>query len=116
MRGYNHITLVGNLTKDPELRTVNGDKSVCTVSIAVNSSKDRVLFIDIVTWDKQAETCARYLSKGRQVLVNGELIIRSWETDGETRYKTEINANPYQGVQFLGGSDVPKEKTVEEPF
>jgi single-strand DNA-binding protein len=108
-RGIAHVTLVGNLTRDPELRQTPGGTSVCQLGVAVNSSyKDssgqwveKPNFFDVVVWGAQGENCARYLSKGRQVAVDGRLDQRSWDAqDGTKRSKVEIVADM---VMFIGG-------------
>lgn len=108
MSSFNKVILIGNLTRDPELRyTVNGT-AVTNFCVAVNhrykqneEMKEEVNFFDIVAFDKQAESCAEHLSRGRSVLVEGRLQQRRWETDdGQKRSKVEIVANI---VQFLGG-------------
>lgn len=103
---YNKVILIGNLTRDPELRYTPNGKAVSTVGLAINSrfksgeeSKEETLFIDVVVWGKQAETVSQYLSKGRQVLVEGRLQERRWEQDGQQRRKTEVVA---ENVRFLG--------------
>ncbi len=104
---FNKVIMVGNLTADPELRYTAQGTAVATVRIAVNSKyrsgeemKEEALFIDVVVWGKQGESCSQYLSKGRQVLVEGRLQERSWESsDGQKRSKMEIVAN---NVKFLG--------------
>ena len=108
MPGFNKVILVGNLTRDPEMRYVPSGRAVTTFSIAVNrtytlqdgTKKDDVCFVRIVVWGKQAESCSEYLSKGRPVLVEGRLQSRSWEAqDGTKRNTIEVVA---QRVQFLG--------------
>ena len=102
---YNRIILIGNLTKDPELRYTPQGTPVCNFRLAVNSrfkqgedNKDETLFIDIVTFGKQAETCSQYLGKGKSVLTEGRLQERRWESDGQQRSKVEVVA---QTVRFL---------------
>jgi len=100
----NSVSLVGNLTRDPELRTTNGGLATCSFTIAVNrpKTKDGVQqadYIPIVTWRGTAENCARYLAKGRKVAVTGEIRTRSYDgKDGTKKYVTEILAN---NVEFL---------------
>ena len=110
----NRVFLIGNLTRDPELRYTPSGQAVTNFSIAVNrvykdregQSKEAVDFIRIVTWGRQAELSNEYLSKGRLVLVEGGLQQRSWETpDGEKRSTIEVRANR---VQFLPGGQ-PRE-------
>ncbi|GAB4261438.1 MAG: single-stranded DNA-binding protein [Thermoleophilia bacterium] len=108
-RGIARVTLVGNLTQDPELRQTAGGTSVCTLRVAVNSSyKDasgqwveKPNFFDVKVWGVQGENTARYLSKGRQVAVDGRLDHQTWEAqDGTKRSKVEVIADT---VMFLGG-------------
>jgi len=108
----NVVVLVGNLTRDPELRATPGGTSVCRLGIAVNErSKDpstgewgeRPNYFDIDVFGQQGENCAQYLSKGRQVAIEGRLRWRSWETqDGQKRSAVSIVAN---SVQFIGPRD-----------
>lgn len=106
---YNKVILIGNLTKDPELRYTPGGTPVTNLRLAVTSRykqsdefKEETLFIDVVVFGRQAETCSQYLSKGRPVLAEGRLQERSWETDGQKRSKVEVVA---QTVKFLGKRD-----------
>jgi single-strand DNA-binding protein len=108
-RGFARVTLVGNLTRDPELRQTPGGTSVCQFGVAVgrrykdNSGQwvDKASFFDVVVWGQQGENCAQYLSKGREVAVDGRLDQRSWDAqDGSKRSKVEIIA---ETVVFLGG-------------
>jgi single-strand DNA-binding protein len=101
-RGIAHVTLVGNLTRDPELRQTPNGRSVCQLGVAVGSSyKDgngewveKSSFFDVVVWGAQGENCAKYLAKGNQVAVDGRLDQRSWEAqDGTKRSKVEVVAN-----------------------
>lgn len=101
----NKIFLIGNLTRDPELRTTGSGTSVCTFSIAVNrrfsnQAGERVTdFFNIVAWRALGENCAKYLAKGRKVAVCGELQSRNYDDkDGNKRYVTEIIADD---VEFL---------------
>jgi single-strand DNA-binding protein len=129
---YNKIILIGNLTKDPELRYTPQGTPVASFRIAVNSRfkqtsdlREETLFIDVVTFGKQAETCSQYLGKGRPVLVEGRLQERRWESEGQHKSKFEVVA---QTVRFLsrrtetGSQGVPdtegppEEITDMEPF
>lgn len=106
----NKVILIGNLTKDPDVRQTTSGVAVCTFSIAVNRKfKDKATgeattdFFNIVTWRQQAEVCGRYLAKGRKVAVVGELQNRSYDAkDGTKRYITEIVADE---VEFLTPRD-----------
>jgi single-strand DNA-binding protein len=121
MANYNRVILVGNLTRDPELRYAPSGAPVCNFDLAVNRTyttqagerRDEVCYITIVAWGKQAETCAEYLSKGRTTLVEGRLSQRSWETpEGQKRSKHEVVADR---VQFLGGRKGVEEEASPAP-
>lgn len=107
-RSFNQVVLMGNLTRDPELRTTPNGQSVCSFSLALNRSyksangewTEATDFIDIVAWAALGERVAQYLTKGRPALVSGRLQSRSWEQDGVKRSKVEVVA---QDVTFLGG-------------
>lgn len=107
-RSFNQVILMGNLTRDPELRTTPNGQSVCSFSLALNRSykgsdgewKEQTDYVDVVAWAALGERVAQYLSKGRAALVNGRLQSRSWEQDGNKRSKVEVVA---QDVTFLGG-------------
>ena len=112
MASLNKVFLMGNLTRDPELRYVPSGSAVTDLSIAVNRSwtgkdgerKDEVLFVDVTVWDRQAETCCQYLKKGRGVHVEGSLKMDSWDdkATGEKRSKIKVLADR---VQFLDRKD-----------
>ena len=97
---YNRIILVGNLTRDPEIRYVGSGAAVTKFTLAVNrrsKQSEETDYIDIVAWDKLAETCNTYLKKGMSCLVEGRLSIRSYETkEGEKRKATEVVCNVMQ--------------------
>ena len=104
----NRVILVGNLTRDPELRHTPSGQAVCSLRIAVNSSRkdetgqwvDKPNYFSITVWGQQGENCAQYLSKGRPVAIDGRLDWREWEAqDGGKREAVEIVADR---VQFLG--------------
>jgi len=109
MAGVNKVILVGRLGRDPEIRYTPDGTAVANFSIATSDEwtdkgtqerKERTEWHRIVAWRRLGEICGEYLSKGRQVYVEGKLQTRSWEKDGVTRYTTEIVASD---VQFLGG-------------
>jgi single-strand DNA-binding protein len=112
MANINRVVLVGNLTKDPELKSTGGGTSLCKLRIAVNTRRkdetgqwvDKPNYFDVTVWGNQAESCAQYLSKGRPVGIDGRLEWREWEaTDGSgKRQAVEVVA---ESVQFLGGRD-----------
>src|SRR5436305_12530328 len=107
-RSFNQVTLMDNLTRDPELRTTPSGATVCSFSLALNRSykgadgnwQEATDFIDVVAWGPLGERVAQYLTKGRPALVSGRLQSRSWEQDGNKRSKVEVVAND---VTLLGG-------------
>ena len=107
-RSFNQVILMGNRTRDPELRQIPSGQAVCSFSLALNRSyksidgdwQEATDYIDVVAWGPLGERVAQYLSKGRPCLVNGRLQSRSWEQDGQKRSKVEVVA---QDVTFLGG-------------
>ncbi|HSC72751.1 MAG TPA: single-stranded DNA-binding protein [Gaiellaceae bacterium] len=108
MANINRVVLVGNLTKDPELRHTPSGTAVCKLRLAVNTRQkdasgnwgDKPNYFDVTVWGNQGESCAQYLSKGRPVGVDGRLDWREWEAqDGTKRQAVEIIAD---SVQFLG--------------
>ena len=107
MNNFNFSLLEGNLVKDPELKTINGDRSVCNFTIGSNRSYvkkdgervDEASFFDIVLWGRSAEAVNQYLTKGQQVGVQGELRQSRWEQDGQSRSRVEVHAN---NVRLLG--------------
>jgi len=123
MASFNKVLLIGNLTKDPELRYTPQGTAVVNLRLAVNRKfkdrnqelKEEVCFINAVVWNKQAETCNQYLRKGSPVLVEGRLQSRSWEdSSGQKRNTIEVRA---ERVQFLGTGSHPAkvEHSVEHP-
>ena len=108
-RSFNQVILMGNLTRDPELRSTPNGQSVCSFSLALNRSyksadgnwTEVTDYVDIVAWGPLGERVSQYLSKGRPCLVNGRLQSRSWEQEGQKRSKVEVVASD---VTFLGGA------------
>lgn len=109
MASYNKVILIGNLTRDPELRYTPSGAAVCEFTLALNRAwtskqgekKEEVCFVDITTWARTAEICAEYLKKGRQAFVEGRLTLDRWEQkDGQKRSRMRVTA---ERVQFLGG-------------
>ena len=109
----NVVTLIGNLATDVELKDVGEDRQVASFLLAVDRpGKDEADFVRVSTWNKQAELCAQYLSKGRKVGVDGRLRSSSWEdSDGNKRNAIEVVANR---VEFL--STRGKEEAADIPF
>ncbi len=119
MANLNKVFLIGNLTRDPELRYTPNGTAVANLGLAVNRRfkdssgelKEEVCFLTVTVWDKQAEACCQYLQKGRPVFVEGVLQSRFWETnDGQKRSAIDVRA---ERVQFLGNYG-PKDKEAEK--
>jgi len=119
MANLNKVFLIGNLTRDPELRYTPNGTAVANLGLAVNRRfkdssgelKEEACFLTVTVWDKQAEACCQYLQKGRPVFVEGVLQSRFWETsDGQKRSAIDVRA---ERVQFLGNYG-PKEKDAAE--
>lgn len=117
-KGFAHVSLVGNLSRDPELRSTAGGTSVCGLGVAVGYSYkdssgqwvDKPSFFDVTVWGAQGEACAKYLAKGRQVAVSGRLDQQTWEAqDGSKRSKVGVVADQ---VVFLSGQ---KEQGAAKP-
>ena len=106
----NRVIITGNLTSDPELRSLPSGSSVCKLRVACNTRRkdsasgewvDKPNYFDVTVWGAQGENCAKYLSKGRGVAIDGRLEWREWETqEGGKRQAVDIIAD---SVQFLGG-------------
>jgi single-strand DNA-binding protein len=107
MASLNKVLLMGNLTRDPEVRYTPKGTAVGDLAIAVNDSykaqdgtvKETVTYIDIEVWGRQAETCKQYLQKGRPVFIEGQLRLDQWEQEGQKKSKLKVRADR---VQFLG--------------
>ncbi|MEM1158683.1 MAG: single-stranded DNA-binding protein [Verrucomicrobiota bacterium] len=108
MASLNKVMLIGNLTRDPEVRHTPKGTAVGDFGLAMNMTyrtqdggdKEEVCYVDVVVWGRQAETCKQYLSKGRQVFIEGRLQLDQWESpQGEKRSRLRIRA---ERVQFLG--------------
>jgi single-strand DNA-binding protein len=109
MTDINHVILIGRLTRDAELKYTNTGSAICKFSIAVNRRRksgdtwvDEANFFDIAAWGKMGESLNQYLTKGKQVAVEGELRQNRWEQDGQPRSKVEISA---MNIQLLGGGN-----------
>ena len=121
MASYNKVLLMGNLTKDPELRYTPQGIAVANLRMAINRKyrtkdqelKEEVCFITAVVWNKQAETCNQYLHKGSSLFVEGRLQSRSWEdTTGAKRSVIEVRA---ERVQFMGAPGQVKAPSLASP-
>ncbi len=106
MASYNKVVLVGNLTRDPELRHISSGTAVTDIGLAVNDRVkrnnewvDETTFVDITLWGRTAEVASEYLSKGSSVLIEGRLKLDSWEKDGQKRSKLKVIG---EKMQMLG--------------
>jgi single-strand DNA-binding protein len=129
-RSLNKVMLIGNLTRDPELKYTPSGAAVCTFGVATNRNwttdtgekKDDVDFHNIVVWNKLAEICSQFLKKGRKVYVEGRLSTSTWQApDGAQRNKTEIVINDMiildkKGEDSGAGIQVPGMETQETPM
>ena len=108
MASYNRVILMGNLTRDPELRYIQSGMAVTDVGLAVNDRRktatgewvDEVTFVDVTVWGRTAETVSEYLTKGSPVLFEGRLKLDSWEKDGQKHSKLKVVC---ERMQMLGG-------------
>lgn len=119
MASFNHVTLLGRLTRDPELKFLSSGSPVCEFGFAVNRRyksgdewKEEACFVEITVWGKRGENCAEYLTKGREAFISGYLKMDSWEKDGQKRTKLSVTA---KDVQFLGASENTKTAEDKEP-
>lgn len=127
-RSLNKVQLIGNLTRDPEIRYTNSGTPVATFGVATNKSwkdtngelKEIAEFHNVVAWNKMAEICQQLLAKGMKVYVEGSLTTRSWEAeDGSTRYKTEVRVNDMilldsKGKQGAGNDEGEREEDANK--
>jgi len=115
------LFIVGNLTRDPELRTTPSGKSVCNFTVAVNrrrkvDGQPDADFFRVTVWENLAENCAKYLAKGRKVALTGEVSVRTYQTqDGQTRAELDVSTND---VEFLTpkGDSAPAESAPAESY
>lgn len=110
MASYNRVILVGNLTRDPELRHIPSGTAVCEIGLAVNDRVkrgdqwvDETTFVDVTLWARTAEVAQQYLSKGSPVLIEGRLKLDTWEKDGQKRSKLRVVADKMQMLSGGGG-------------
>lgn len=113
----NKITIIGNLTKDPELRTTSSGVSVCSFNVAVNRRKTAnnpdpgADYFTVTAWRERGETCAKYLEKGKKVCVIGSVSLRTWETETKHGANLEVTA---EEVEFLSGRSNPADPSGME--
>src|SRR5689334_20923761 len=121
MASYNRVILVGNLTRDPELRYIPSGTAVTDIGLAVNDRRknaqgewvDETTFVDVTLWARQAEVASEYLSKGAPVLIEGRLKLDSWEKEGKKQYKLRVVGERMQmlsarGQGGQGGAGAPR--------
>jgi single-strand DNA-binding protein len=118
MADVNHVILIGRLTRDAMLTYTSGGMAVCKFAIAVGKRKkqgdqwvEETSFFDIVAWGKTGEALNRYLVKGKQIAIEGELHQNRWESEGQNRSKIEINAH---NIQLLGGGEKAQGSTAPQ--
>lgn len=121
MASFNRVVLLGNLTKDPELKKAPSGVSVARLRLAVNETvrdrqsgqpKEVACFVDIAVWDRQADSCGQYLKRGSQVLVEGRLVYEEWKNaQGEQRNRLSVRADR---VQFLNNSVAHRDGTSSQ--
>ena len=107
MANYNRVILMGNLTRDPEVRSLPSGTAVCDIGLAVNDRRknkagewvEDTTFVDVTLWQRTAEVCGEYLSKGSPVLIEGRLKLDTWETEGQKRSKLKVIG---ERMQMLG--------------
>lgn len=106
----NKVFLIGNLTREPQVRFTPGGSAVCELGIAhneywfdkdTNQKKEKTTFVDVTLWGRQAEVAGEYLQKGSKVLIEGKLELDQWENDGEKRSKLKVVG---QKMEMLGGT------------
>ena len=110
MASFNKVILIGNLTRDPELRVTANGNSICKIGLAVNRTymtkdgerREETTFVDVDAFGKQAEVISKYMRKGRPIMVEGRLRLDQWESDGQKRSKLAV---VLENFQFLGGRD-----------
>ncbi len=112
MASYNKVLLMGNLTRDIELKSIAGGQNVAKMGLAVNrrwtgqdgQQKEEVTFVDCEAWGKTAEILAKYLSKGKPVFVEGRLKLDTWEKDGQKHSKMKVVVESFQFIDSKGGA------------
>jgi single-strand DNA-binding protein len=126
MASFNKVILVGGLTRDPELKQAASGVKVADLSLAISEqwkdrttgeTKESTCYVDVVVWQKQAELCCQYLSKGRQILVEGRLQLDEWENQqGEKRRKLRVRADRVQFLSDGRRSDSQDNRSTSEQY
>ena len=117
-KDFNNVTLMGRLTKDPELKTTASGKNICSFTLAVNGFGDKTNFIDCKAWEKTGELVSKYVGRGQRLLVVGELEQESWEKDGQKRSKLGVLVRELQFIEKRDSDSVAAsqaEKLMGEP-
>ena len=115
---FQQVTILGRLGKDPEVKTTSGGKSVATFSVATDSGygdNKKTEWHNVVAWEKTADAVGQYLSKGSLVFIVGRIQTRSWDKDGETRYRTEVVAEKVQFLDKKGESGQGQDRPAAKP-
>lgn len=116
MASFNKVILIGNLTRDPDLRVTANGSSICKIGIAVNRNfltrdgerREETTFVDIDAFGKQAEVISKYLRKGRPLMVEGRLKLDQWESDGQKRSRLGV---VLENFQFLSAREDPVDQS-----
>jgi len=114
MANLNRVFLIGNLTRDPEIRYIPSGKAVADLNMAINRKyrtasgevKEETCYVGVVVWERQAETAGEYLKKGSSIMVEGSLRYEQWESNGEKKSRLRVNADR---IQFLDRLKRPAE-------
>jgi len=123
MASFNRVILLGNLTRDVEIKYTQSGLAVTEVGLAVNDKRkdasgnwvEETTFVDVTLWGRTAEVASEYLSKGSPILVEGRLKLDTWETDGQKRSKLRVVGERMQMVGSRSGSAAPNAAKVREP-
>jgi single-strand DNA-binding protein len=115
MASYNKVILIGNLTRDPELRYIPSGMGVCDFSLGLNTyigkDSNEVCFVDCTAWGKTAENLSKYCSKGSPILVEGRLKMDTWEKDNVKHVKLKVNVDK---IQFIGNGKKSEDSTASD--
>lgn len=120
MASFNRVILVGNLTRDPEVRYTPNGTAVCDIGLAVNERRksatgewvEEVVYVDVTLWGRTAEVAGEYLTKGAPVLIEGRLRLDTWEKEGEKRSKLRVVADR---MQMLGSRQANNSAAAKGP-
>ena len=122
MASYNRVILLGNITRDIELKYIQSGTAVTEIGMAVNDRRkspsgewiDETTFVDVTLWGRTAEVASEYLGKGSPVLIEGRLKLDQWETDGQKRSKLRVVADKMQMLGGKGGGGTPSSRPNSE--